>query len=47
MTPAQAIHKFEHLRRFTRDGERAVHKPLSSLRGAIGAVTNNRPIRDL
>lgn len=31
MTPAQAIHKFEHLRRFTRDGERAVHKPLLAL----------------
>ena len=27
MTPAQAIQKFEHLRRHTQNGERAVHKP--------------------
>jgi putative restriction endonuclease len=31
MTPAQAIHKFEHLRRHTQNGERAVHKPLLAL----------------
>jgi len=41
MTPAQAIHKFEHLRRFTRDGERAVHKPLLALL-ILGRIANGQ-----
>ena len=44
MTPAQAIHKFEHLRRFTRDGERAVHKPLLALL-ILGRIAARKPLR--
>ena len=41
MTPAEAIHRFEHLRRFTRDGERAVHKPLLALL-MLGRIANGQ-----
>ncbi len=41
MTPAEAIHRFEHLRRFTRDGERAVHKPLLALL-MLGRLANGQ-----
>lgn len=41
MTPSEAIHRFEHLRRFTRDGERAVHKPLLALL-MLGRIANGQ-----
>jgi putative restriction endonuclease len=41
MTPAQAIHKFEHLRRHTQNGERAVHKPLLALL-ILGRIANGQ-----
>lgn len=40
-TPAQTIHKFEHLRCFTLDGERAVHKPLLALL-ILGRIANGQ-----
>jgi putative restriction endonuclease len=41
MTPAQAIHKFKHLRRHTQNGERAVHKPLLTLL-LLGRIANGQ-----
>jgi len=41
MTPAEAIHRFEHLRPWSQKGERAVHKPLLALL-MLGRIANGQ-----